>query len=400
MSSTSSTRSATRSNRSSSNPFFTLTEYQVNNGYDSHLCFDVLNNDSEPEIPPALINGIRRTILQYVPVIIFDRDSIEFKENSSMLHNDMLSHRLVNCALNVEVLRNYDLSRLRFVWEASNPDSYMKTYHYGDCKIYNGEEELSEEQVKAIVPFPETIIGKLRRAQSISFQAKVKEVLGADLRKLRGCAESQIVFYSFKRDEEKIKQALKDGDTSLTPGLFGEEQLPRPEDENNFLQSKANKLYLTNKNEFPQVYQFELESNGFYSPEQAFSNGLLLLFDRLNKIKEALETSDTEKAKIVASPNNATQWDLILVGEDDTLGNLLSTYAQLDFSKKTTYGGYYVPHPLDKRVIVRIGLLNEKENTLVGARKYYLQLIDQIKNIINILNENWVKMIKEIEKQK
>jgi len=86
----------------------------------------------------------------------------------------------------------------------------------------------------------------------------------------------------------------------------------------------------------------------------------------------------SSRVRIETSPTNMVGYDFVFERSDDTLGNILQTYGMRD--KEIKYIGYHVPHPLDRRLYVRISM-GEK----VGRVKYEKKVVELMQVVIRLL---------------
>ena len=151
----------------------------------------------------------------------------------------------------------------------------------------------------------------------------------------------------------------------------------------------AYRHYKKNDLDEPVTYCFTLESNGTYNPKNIIEHVFKYLKDKLINIKKSLDENDTEKIKVERADYNIETYDFVIYNEDDTLGNLLNSYLIEDSNIK--FVGYDIPHPLDKILIIRQGLINNNsiENNINLFKKY----IDIIINIIDNMDKEWKTFI-------
>jgi DNA-directed RNA polymerase subunit L len=173
----------------------------------------------------------------------------------------------------------------------------------------------------------------------------------------------------FKIDEEKVKE--------ITESMTESEKITFNTQENE-------RVYIRNENGEPNVYQFHIESNGFYEPLIIFNLGINLLINKLNTIKSEIRNKKSKKVISLENTDNPDFYDFLIDGENETIGNLLSTY--ITYDSNVFYCGYVIEHPLKKNIILRVKLNidNTEENSIIIIE----QNIDIIINILNkIINE-------------
>ena len=115
---------------------------------------------------------------------------------------------------------------------------------------------------------------------------------------------------------------------------------------------------------------------------------------KLNNCKLNLEN----KAISFSISNNTSNktYELNLVNEDDTLGNLLQSYIFDNFIKSDsllTFVSYEIPHPLENRLVLKFKL--KDLNKTIEQDKIYLneilyKIIDILLKITDSLKIEWI----------
>ena len=93
---------------------------------------------------------------------------------------------------------------------------------------------------------------------------------------------------------------------------------------------------------------------------------------------------------IETSPTNMTGFDFIFEKSDDTLGNIVQTYGIQD--KDIHYIGYHIPHPLDRKLYIRLALVNEKAPRDAYEKKI-IQVMQSIISIVEGLKSDYAKAL-------
>jgi DNA-directed RNA polymerase subunit L len=149
--------------------------------------------------------------------------------------------------------------------------------------------------------------------------------------------------------------------------------------------------YLKTKTLLPLIYNFEMETDGMYPILDIFSLGcdyyIKLLQSKIDEIKN-IETSTI--VYIETSPTNMTGFDFIFEKSDDTIGNVVQTYGIQD--KDIHYIGYHIPHPLDRKLYIRLSLVNDTA-TRNDYEKKMIQIMQRIISILEDLKSDYVKAV-------
>ena len=122
-----------------------------------------------------------------------------------------------------------------------------------------------------------------------------------------------------------------------------------------------------NSNEF----NFIIESRGQISEQRIIEVGLINIISSIENL-----------TKLIPLEQKSHMGEIIMNGENNTLGNLLSHGMQNH--KNVKFAGYNVPHLLENKVIIHYELVNEKiklKDVLDDVIIYYIELF---KNIIKL----------------
>jgi DNA-directed RNA polymerase subunit L len=326
--------------------------------------FKINNKKENYEI--ALINGLRRIILVNLDTFCFSRESIQFQKNTSIYNEDFMSQRFSLIPLNAKEFSKLDLTKVEVYFNATCTNVIEPTSYYSkDIQIYYIEEETQGEERKTLldnskyITIPNILLANIKPTQEMICSFKVKRGNHKDDGGMY-CPVSKCVYYfeSDSKDESRIARE---------------------------------KNYLKTKNLLPLIYNFELETDGMYPILDIFSLGcdyfIQLLQNKIDQIKN-IETSST--VYIETSPTNMTGFDFIFEKSDDTLGNVIQTYGIQD--KDIHYIGYHIPHPLDKKLFIRLSLVNDKANRNDYEKKM-IKIMQQIISILEALKSDYLKSL-------
>jgi DNA-directed RNA polymerase II subunit RPB3 len=326
------------------------------------LNFD-LNNKSN-EINISLANAIRRTIISDISTYTIDEKTVNFYTNNSILNNEFLGHRLALIPI-ISNLENINYEKLIISCNKSNDDENIQNVYVKDFICTNNEtgEIIGND---TIFKYPNILFSKLKYNQQLMFESKLiknnPEHGGSYFCPVSTC------IYSFKIDEEQVKKATE----KMTL-----------EEKRSFNTLQNQRLYELNADGNPNVYQFAIESIGFYEPKYILLSGLKLLIERLNNLKLEFRNKKSKKVILAEDDENPDFFYFLIDNENETLGNLLSTY--ITYDKNVFYCGYVIEHPLKKNFLFKIKLKenNNLDNVLLIIEKN----IDNINNILNSIEK-------------
>jgi DNA-directed RNA polymerase subunit L len=328
---------------------------------DDLLSFDLNNNKKDVKI--SLANAIRRTIISDIPTYAINENEVIFFENSSMLNNEFLKHRLslipINCELEDVNYDNLLISCKKTNSEENIMSVYVKDFIVKD--IVNNE----ELDILQIFKYPNILFAKLQYNQTISFDAKLirnnLEYGGSVFSPVSVC------MYIFKIDTKIVN--------SIT------ENMPEHE-KRRFFTQEVERVYSKNDIGEPSAYQFSIEANGFYQPKTILFFGLEYLIKRLNNVKTEFRNKKSKKISLLHNDDNPDFFEFLIDHENETVGNLLSTY--MTYYENVFYCGYVIEHPLNNNILFRIKLKenNTLENTIILIEECIVMLINILEKLI------------------
>jgi DNA-directed RNA polymerase subunit L len=289
--------------------------------------FKINNKKENYEI--ALINGLRRIILVNLDCFCFSRESIQFQKNTSIYNEDFMSQRFALIPLNAKEFSKLDISKVEAHFYATCTNVVEPTPYYAkDIQLFYVDEESKEKKLldnSKYITIPDILLANIKPDQEMKCIFQVKR---GNHKENGGmyCPVSKCVYY-FESDSKHDTPVARERD------------------------------YLKTKSLLPLVYNFELETDGIYPILDIFSLGCDYYIQFLqNKIEEIKNIEASTMVYIETSPTNMTGFDFIFEKSDDTLGNVIQTYGIQD--KDIHYIGYHIPHPLDRKLFIRISLVN------------------------------------------
>jgi DNA-directed RNA polymerase subunit L len=320
------------------------------------ISFLLKNND---KIKISFANALRRIIIANIHVHIMGKTV--FFENSSMIDNEFLEHRLklipINCDYIDSISKDYENIYENIVISCKksniNNENLISVYPSDFvCKI--GDKELENSK---IFPYPNILWGKLKMNQKISFESRLvrnnQEYGGSFFEPVSKCV------YTFGIDEKKSNEIMKN--------------MPE-EEQKKFSTLDIARVYSKTSNGEPSEYIFNYVSIGFYSCMYILKKGVEILINKLLIIKNEMKKNNSVKLYIYQNKENINFINFDINDENDTIGNLLATYLTED--KDVFFAGYIIEHPLKKNFILKIQL---KENNSVE------NIILKLTEVINLL---------------
>ena len=318
-------------------------------------------NNVNNTIPIPLANAIRRVIMSEIPIIAIDLDSVNFINNTSILHNDYIKHRLSMIPVKNNKIKNYENYTIKL--NVSNNTLEIKDIYVKNFEVYENEKKIDNSLIFVDINI---LFSKLKPNNQLTFEGKLTQ----NISKNGGAAFTPVAIsiYRFEADEKEIKKILS--------------KMENESDKIEFKFLGAERLYKKNKFDQPIAYNFTIESLGMIPNKNIISMAINVFEDKLKNIKKAINENDFEKIQISESDSLMDAIDYIFIDEDDTLGNCLAYF--LYNNPKIEYSGYYIPHPLDKKLILRVQTKqNDNLSNIINNQ------IDDIIKILNKLKKDW-----------
>jgi DNA-directed RNA polymerase subunit L len=326
------------------------------------ISFLLKNND---KIKISFANALRRIIIANIHVHVMGKTV--FFENSSMIDNEFLEHRLklipINCDYIDSISKDYENIYENIVISCKksniNNENLISVYPSDFvCKI--GDTELENSK---IFPYPNILWGKLKMNQKISFESRLvrnnQEYGGSFFEPVAKCV------YTFGIDEKKSNELMK--------SMSEEEQ-------KKFSTLDIARVYSKTSSGEPSEYNFNFVSIGFYPCMYILKKGVEILTNKLLIIKNEMKKTNSVKLYIYQNKENTNFINFDINDENDTIGNLLATYLTED--KNVFFAGYIIEHPLKKNFILKIQL---KENNSV--ENIILKMTETIDLLLSYCND-------------
>ena len=139
---------------------------------------------------------------------------------------------------------------------------------------------------------------------------------------------------------------------------------------NRFNIFESNRHFHKNSKNEPNKFEFRIESIGVLEPKSILLESIKILKNKINNFIMNLNNNDLT---ITDSKALHDSIDIEILNEDHTLGNLIQSHFNYfdelnnkyfyENKDNINYIGYYEPHPLDNKIILRVCLTKEYEET-------------------------------------
>ena len=370
----------------------------------------------------SFVNSLRRIIISEVPTVGFrtepyTKSTIKIIKNTSSLHNEFISHRIGMIPVGFKDVDNYDPLEYKFILKIRNETSEIINVTTKDIKVMKLDTEsdtykkISEQERKSFFP-PDPIskdyilINRLKpdtsgEGDGEELHIEATAVVSNGKENARWSPVSEASFNNKIDDSKKDEflQQIKDTFREQNNGNMTTNEEKALEHRFNIFE--ANRLYHVNEKNEPNIFEFRIESIGILNPKTIFLKAINILEKKINDFLINL----TNKNDIVTIKDSKTYQDtidIIILNEDHTLGNIIQSHFNYydvlnneNFSENKdniNYIGYYEPHPLDNKIVLRIGLKTEyeesKQSQMTGEE------YDRVVEIKKILNNCLSKLIR------
>ena len=345
-------------------------------------------------IDVSYVNAIRRTILSDIPIIVFKTTPYEENKaniitNTSRLNNEIVKQRLSCipiCIKNLEefLIKNY---LLELDVENKTDTSIIVTTKDFKIKDISKNKYLEDNEVKQIFPpyIPPSGNGEFY-IDFLRLRPKLTDEIPGEKIKLTsefsiGTSREDSMFnvtgtcsYGFTPNPEKIEEQLE-----IRKQKWKDEGMSEPQinfEAANWKLLEAMRYVIKNS------FDFIIESVGIYDNEDIIIKACIILYEKLTEIKQSLQQN---KLEIIPSDNTLeNSYDVILVNEDYTIGNILNSELYKIFYtdlKIINYVGFKKIHPHDTDSILRISLINKSQ----GVSSIETMLISVIEEAIKTI---------------
>jgi DNA-directed RNA polymerase subunit L/DNA-directed RNA polymerase alpha subunit len=362
----------------------------------------------ETTIDVSLVNSIRRTILSDIPNVAFyfnakntDQETadIVIDTNDSPLHNEFMAQRLsmVPIHLPAEDIQKWDDwndEEYKFIIDVENKSSSFLDITSADIQVWkSGKEEKSLSE--AYFPKNKTtgdhiLLTKLPPMKSKSAtQLKASMTATKDTPMKHACW-AMTSLCTFENDiDEDLRSEFEEKFVADRKEVMDEESAKR-----RYATLEYQRAYKTNKYNEPNSFIFKLESECGVTNEEIFHLALSRLILRLKDIKFDLDAEPGDKTVMIFEKDSENICSIQIDDEDHTLGNLLQAMIYnmhvRPGKNAITYIGYYVPHPLQRSIILKVKSSLEKDNLCKELNESVTKTIKDIK----ILQEQWLQFAK------
>jgi DNA-directed RNA polymerase subunit L len=325
-------------------------------------------------IDVSYVNAIRRTILSDIPIVVFKTSPYEENKanifiNTSRLNNEIVKQRLSCIPICIKNLEEFPIKNYLLEIDVENKTDTSIIVTTKDFKIKDISKNtyLEDNDVKQLFPpyIPPTGNGEYY-IDFLRLRPKLTDEIPGERIKLTcefsiGTSREDSTFnvtgtcsYGFTPNPEKIEEQLEIRKQKWKDEGMTEQKIK--------FEAANWKLLEGMRYVIKNSFDFIIESVGIYDNEEIIIKACIILYKKLSELKQSIEQNQIE---IIKSDNTLeNSYDVILVNEDYTIGNILNHelykifYTDLKF---INYVGFKKIHPHDSDSILRISLVNKSQ---------------------------------------
>ena len=321
----------------------------------------------------SIANGLRRTILSDIPMLVFrtsphEQNKCNIIANTSRLNNEVIKQRLSCIPIHIKDAQDFPFKNYVMDVNVENTTDtlmFVTTENFTIKDLVTGK-LLPETKVREIFPaddYTGYFIDFLRLRPKISDEIpgeKIHLICEFDV----GTNKEDGMFNSVSTCAygNTIDTAFQDAELAKKKQTWKDEG--KTEKEIEF--EAANWLLLDGKRLFKKdSFDFKIQSVGVHTNNEIVDLGCQILMDNLNKVDTLIEKDELEIKNADNTMSNC--FDIVLENEDYTIGKVLEfiLYTKFYETKTLTYCGFKKNHPHDTYSIIRVAYAEPVEKSTI-----------------------------------
>lgn len=348
------------------------------------------------DINLSIINSIRRIILSEIPNVAFnfnpynrDVNDINIIQNTTVLNNEFLGHRLSMIPINlpVEYIENFSkkADKYKYVIKKKNTTNDIINVTTEDIIIYDeNNNELSKEERDVIFPRNQQTNDYIliNRLKPDKYDVQNGEEMNVEMSSTLDIAKtharwSPVSTCTFINtiDDDLAKDKLEE----LLSNIESTNKSEIRKAKNLFESIEKYRMFKKNKFNEPCSFDFEIESECNMTPKYLLVKSLDILISKLRHI-----ISEPNKYTIDILDEDSNMYSITFNNENHTFANLYQNLVYNNMVRKTNelkYIGYFCPHPLEERVIFKIVFNNKIKSIDLFLKNSITEIVEEILSI-------------------
>lgn len=348
----------------------------------------------------SLANGLRRTILSDIPLVVFkttpnEENKCNIITNTSRLNNEIIKQRLSCIPIHIKDVTDFPLDNYTMEVNVENTTDtimFVTTADFVIKDVVTGK-LLPEEKVREIFPADDTtgyFIDFVRLRPKISEELKGEKIhltcsFSIGTAKEDGmynavstCAYGNTADTNAQEVELARKmQTWKDEGKSKAEIVFETE---------NWKLLDAKRIFKKDS------FDFNVQSVGVYSNNEIINIACKILVDTLGGLNDIIERNELEIKNADNTMSNC--FDIILENEDYTIGKVLEYFLYTKFYEKNimTFCGFKKMHPHDNYSIIRVAYTEPVEKSTING--HMKECIDDAISVYSFIKREFTKLLK------
>jgi len=310
----------------------------------SRLEFDITGK----EVNYVIINTLRRMVLSDIPIYAYSE--FIFNKNNSIFHNNFIKNQIKNLP----------------VWGIDNKIEFYEKLKVSNNEVNNEIEDL-EDNVELSVDKKINSTSLEQLTMYVDYNNKSNDIITITTEHAKFYFAQKQISNPYPTPIQLVKLQPTQNITFTAVTSIGIEK-------ENAIYSPVSICVYEEKKE--NEFKFIIESKGQITEKVILHRAII----NLNKNIESILNQFIENLD-----NNELSGQIEIKNEDHTIGNLITH--GLQNHKNVTFASYYLPHPLEKRVIIEYKLKSGKfKDVLKEVINEYIELYNKLDKLIEKAN--------------
>jgi DNA-directed RNA polymerase subunit L len=310
----------------------------------SRLEFDITGK----EVNYVIINTLRRMVLSDIPIYAYSE--FIFNKNNSIFHNNFIKNQIKNLP----------------VWGIDNKIEFYEKLKVSNNEVNNEIEDL-EDNVELSVDKKINSTSLEQLTMYVDYNNKSNDIITITTEHAKFYFAQKQISNPYPTPIQLVKLQPTQNITFTAVTSIGIEK-------ENAIYSPVSICVYEEKKE--NEFKFIIESKGQITEKVILHRAII----NLNKNIESILNQFIENLD-----NNELSGQIEIKNEDHTIGNLITH--GLQNHKNVTFASYYLPHPLEKRVIIEYKLKSGKfKDILKEVINEYIELYNKLDKLIEKAN--------------
>jgi DNA-directed RNA polymerase subunit L len=359
---------------------------------DDELLFTLSNVDV------SIANSIRRIILSEIPIVVFrvspnEKNKCNIISNTCGLNNEIVKHRLSCVPIHIKDVNDFPLKN--YIMEVNvqnNTDTtiYVTTKDFNIKDLISGK-NLPEDKIREIFPANDMTgdfidFVRLKPKVADEIQGKIIHLTCEfDIATAKEDGAYNVVSTcSYGNTIDTVTQEAKLQQLKQKWKDEGKNEKEIEFEAKNWKLLEGKRIFKKDS------FDFVIQTIGIYTNAELLVNACKIMLNKLTNLDSLIEKDEIEIKDSGTTLQNS--YDIILDGEDYTLGKVIEYFLYIKFFiKLMTYCGFKMFHPHDSYSVIRVAY---KEPVEVSSIKGHLK--ESITDAIDVYNKLRKEFLKSV----